>query len=275
MPTCFSIGDFSRATHLTVKTLRHYHEAGLLIPASVDPATGYRRYAAEQISLAQIIRRFRSLDMPVSEIHAVLATSDLTQRNELIAAHLRRMETELAKTQNAVASLRDILEQPTKDLRIEHRRIGKTPAAAIRETVRSKDALSWFLGALTELHATVKAQKLTRTGAPGGIFANSLFSHGRGEATLFIPCNGTVRSAARVSGLVIPEIDIASLVHEGAYATVDMTYGALATYVARHALPMQGPIREYYLCGSQDTADERAWRTEIGWPIFQTGQSRA
>lgn len=52
-----SIGDFSRATHLTVKTLRHYHRTGLLEPADVDPHTGYRRYTAEQIPLAQIIRR--------------------------------------------------------------------------------------------------------------------------------------------------------------------------------------------------------------------------
>ena len=114
MATSFSIGDFSRATHLTVKTLRHYHEAGLLIPASVDPHSGYRRYTAEQISLAQIIRRFRSLNMPVGEIHAVLATSDLEVRNELIATHLRRLEAELSRTQGAVASLRDILEHSTK-----------------------------------------------------------------------------------------------------------------------------------------------------------------
>lgn len=79
MSPSFSIGEFSRATHLTVKTLRHYHEAALLVPASVDPRTGYRRYTAEQISLAQIIRRFRSLDMPVTEIHAVLA-SPIQQR---------------------------------------------------------------------------------------------------------------------------------------------------------------------------------------------------
>jgi effector-binding domain-containing protein len=50
-----------------------------------------------------------------------------------------------------------------------------------------------------------------------------------------------------------------------------MTYGALAAYVARHALPLQGPIREYYLSGPQDTADETAWRTEIGWLVFRTG----
>ena len=40
-----SIGDFSRITHLSVKTLRRYHEAGLLQPAEVDPHTGYRYYA--------------------------------------------------------------------------------------------------------------------------------------------------------------------------------------------------------------------------------------
>src|ERR1700679_2203351 len=112
MSTSFSIGEFSRATHLTVKTLRHYHEAGLLVPVSVDPRTGYRRYTAEQISLAQIIRRFRSLDMPVGEIHAVMSTCNLAVRNELIAAHLHRLEAELSRTQDAVASLRDILEHP-------------------------------------------------------------------------------------------------------------------------------------------------------------------
>jgi hypothetical protein len=42
MPSSFAIGDFSRATHLTVKTLRHYHETGLLEPAHIDPQTGCR-----------------------------------------------------------------------------------------------------------------------------------------------------------------------------------------------------------------------------------------
>jgi hypothetical protein len=40
--------------------------------------------------------------------------------------------------------------------------------------------------------------------------------------------------------------------------------------VTQHALAVEGPIREYYLCGRHDTPDESAWRTEIGWPIFQT-----
>jgi DNA-binding transcriptional MerR regulator len=61
MDHALAIGDFSRATHMSIKTLRHYHRVGLLEPAQVDPFTGYRRYTAAQIPTAQVIRRFRQL----------------------------------------------------------------------------------------------------------------------------------------------------------------------------------------------------------------------
>src|ERR1700689_3071313 len=85
MPSSLAIGDFSRATHLNIKTLRYYHRIGLLEPVDVDPTTGHRRYGTDQIPTAQVIRRFRSLDMPLEEIQAVLTTPDLAARNELIA----------------------------------------------------------------------------------------------------------------------------------------------------------------------------------------------
>src|SRR6201984_1361910 len=61
MSSTLPIGDFSRATHLSVKMLRHYHKLGLLEPIDVDVDSGYRRYAPEQIVTAQVIRRFRDL----------------------------------------------------------------------------------------------------------------------------------------------------------------------------------------------------------------------
>jgi DNA-binding transcriptional MerR regulator len=51
----FTIGQFSRATHLSVKALRHYDDLGLLVPAAVDPASGYRRYQAAQTPAAHLI----------------------------------------------------------------------------------------------------------------------------------------------------------------------------------------------------------------------------
>jgi mycofactocin precursor peptide peptidase len=49
------VGDFARVTHLSVNTLRHYHQVGLLEPAAV-PASGYRYYSHDQIPAAQVIR---------------------------------------------------------------------------------------------------------------------------------------------------------------------------------------------------------------------------
>ena len=275
MSSSLAIGDFSRATHLNIKTLRHYHRIGLLVPADVDPGTGHRRYGTDQIPTAQVIRRFRALEMPLEEIHAVIGTPDLAARNELIAGHLRRLETTLARTQQATASLRDLLEPPTDatPVAIEHRRMPATPAAAVSDVIDVKDATGWYQGALGELHALLAAQKITPSGPGGAIYANDLFTHERGEATVFVPCEETVRATGRVSALVVPEVELALTVHTGPHSgEIDRAYGTLATYVTDHALAIEGPIREYYVMGPHETNDENQWRTEIGWPIFHTGQ---
>src|ERR1700751_172018 len=103
MTTTVSVGRFATITHLSVKTLRHYHQVGLLEPADVDPVTGYRRYTSAQIPMAQVIRRFRDLDMPLNDIREVLRASDPTTRSQLIANHLAHLEETLAETQRAVA----------------------------------------------------------------------------------------------------------------------------------------------------------------------------
>jgi len=186
---------------------------------------------------------------------------------------LIRLEADLARTQSAVASLRDLLEHPASSARIEHRRVDAATAAAITQVVDVKDALSWYQGALGELRATLAVQNLSAAGPPGGIFSNALFSHARGEATIFIPCSDTVHPVGRVVPRVVPAIELATLLHRGPHTNVDLAYGSLAAYVAQHALAVDGPIREYYLVERHDTPDETAWRTEIGWPIFQTGMA--
>jgi DNA-binding transcriptional MerR regulator len=86
-PAMLTIGDFSRATLLTIKTLRHYDDTGVLEAAEVDPRTGYRRYLISQIPQAQMIKRLRELQMPLNEIRQLLASPDGSTRNAIIAAH--------------------------------------------------------------------------------------------------------------------------------------------------------------------------------------------
>ena len=269
MAAGITVGDFSRATHLSVKTLRHYHQVGLLEPAAVNPDTGYRYYSAGQIPTAQVIRRLRDLEMPVAGVKAVLAAAGAPARNALIAAHLDRLEAELAQTRAAVDSLRSLLQPPADAPAIEHRSVPATAAAGIGAVVDRADTLAWWQGALGELQATVRAQGLQAAGPAGGMYDSGLFTHDRGEATVFIPVQGRVRAIGRVAPVVIPAAELAIISHHGSLADADLSYAKLGSYAATHEISIDGPLREYYLRGTGDTPDQAEWRTEIGWPIFR------
>src|SRR6266481_68632 len=131
-----SIGEFSQITHLSVKTLRPYHQAGLLQPAEVDPHSGYRYYALTQVPTAQVIRRFRELGMPVREVGEVLSASDPQARSALIAGHLDRLESHLDETRAAAATaLRRLLQPASPPIKVEIRTAEALATAAICATV--------------------------------------------------------------------------------------------------------------------------------------------
>ena len=271
MSATMTIGDFSRATHMSVKTLRHYHRLGLLAPADVDETTGYRWYRTDQIPTAQVIRRFRDLDMPLDRIQSVLTAPDLRARDALISEHLATLEGQLARTQSAVASLRDLLDNRSVLAPVQHRRVAETTAAAITSVLTMDALVPWYLGALGELQATLEATGTPAAGPAGGIYAGELFTDERGEATVFIPTATQIPRVGRVETVTLPAAELAIIVHPGSLADVDRAYGALADYVANHALHVDGPIREHYVIGRQETSVEEEWRTEVCWPIFSTG----
>jgi DNA-binding transcriptional MerR regulator/effector-binding domain-containing protein len=270
MQSRVSIGTFGAAVHLSVKTLRHYHEVGLLEPSEVDPDSGYRYYSYEQIPAAQVIRRLRNVDMPVGEVKAVLAAPDSDARHRLILEHLARLETQLAQTTEAVNELQDLLGRTQFEQPVEHRTVAPTPSLAIHDVVDREDVLAWWHGALGELRATVTAQGLGQIGPPGGLYATDIFEYDRGAATVFVPVDGTARAIGRVTPQVIPGTEVAVMHHHGSLANVDLTYGDLGGYVMKHEINVDGPLRESYLCGFLDTEDRDAWHTEIGWPIFRS-----
>jgi DNA-binding transcriptional MerR regulator len=115
---------------------------GLLEPAQVNADTGYRYDTVAQIPTVQVIRRLRDVAMPVADVKAVLAAPDTPARNALIAAHLSRLEAQLAQTYAAVDSLRSLLEGPGKASAVTHRTVQPIAAVGIRQTVDREDILA-------------------------------------------------------------------------------------------------------------------------------------
>ena len=90
-----TIGRFGRLCGLSVHTLRHYDDVGLLTPARVDESTGYRYYRADQLERARHIRSLRWTDLSVEDTRTVLDDPDGAPA--VLDAHRARLERERAR----------------------------------------------------------------------------------------------------------------------------------------------------------------------------------
>jgi DNA polymerase III subunit beta len=105
------IGEVARASGLSVSALRFYDGAGVLVPAEVDPVTGYRRYADDQVRAARLIAGLRRVGMPVAEIaRAVHDRGDPEAVRRRLDRHRRRLEDGLADAKRELLRIHALLD---------------------------------------------------------------------------------------------------------------------------------------------------------------------
>jgi DNA-binding transcriptional MerR regulator len=272
MTSTVSVGRFATMTHLSVKTLRHYHEVGLLEPARVDSATGYRYYSLDQLPAAQLIRRLRDFKMPIADVRAVLVARDPDERSALISAHLDRLQAELAETHAAVNSLRVLLDTARTRAPITRRHAPEFTAIGIADRIEPGEVATWWDGALAELRSFARSQQLQPAGPAGGVFNEALYQQEPAGAMVYIPVSKISKVSGRIHSMRIPAAELVITTHYGAALDIDLAYADLGSYLAEHRINVADQIREHYLCDQSDTSDETRWQTEIAWPI-QPGDS--
>jgi len=86
-----SIGEFARRSRLSLKALRLYDERGVLVPARVDQASGYRYYDTAQLDDARLVVMLRQLQVPLAAVKELLAC-DPADAAARIAEHWRDAE---------------------------------------------------------------------------------------------------------------------------------------------------------------------------------------
>src|SRR5687767_6486116 len=111
----FSIGEFSKISGLSVKTLRFYHDEGILVPSAVDPDSGYRYYDLRNAEKARVIVELKNLEFSLVEIKEILAQHD---DESDIHSHLERRKQELreriGRDRDIVKSLDRIISQESE-----------------------------------------------------------------------------------------------------------------------------------------------------------------
>lgn len=148
-----SIGELARASGLTVSALRFYDSAEVLVPARVDPVTGYRWYTDDQVAPARLVAGLRRVGMPVAEIaQAVRAEPAAVHR--LLDAHLRRLEDGLADARRELSRIRTLIdpeEQPMSTRLILSRADLAAAVDAVRFAVGDDPELPVLTGVLFDV----------------------------------------------------------------------------------------------------------------------------
>jgi len=271
-PGLLPIGMFSRASLLSIKTLRAYHEAGILVPARVDRYTGYRLYTVDQLADAAIVRRLRALDLPLERVREVLHSRDPEVTRQILASHQVAMQARLAETERIVAELQSG-SAPLTHTPVHVRSEAAQDTLRITAQVSEADFGDWIVGALERLIDALALVEVAPAGPPGTLYGPEFPDEQAEQVEAFVPIPAPVglpRTVRDVQLGELPAVQTAVLVHIGDYDGLVETYRTLGAWVARHAAPSGERIRERYVVSPADVDDPAAYRTELCWPIRAT-----
>jgi DNA-binding transcriptional MerR regulator len=267
----FSIGDFARHGRVSVRMLRHYDALGLLRPARVDPATGYRSYTAGQLSRLNRIVALKDLGFTLEQVAALLAEEVPVERVRGMLV-LRRAELEAAVADSAAklaqveARLRTIEDEgraPAYDVVVK-----ELPALRVVElTGVAAGFAPEVIGPVVrplcaELGRRLPAADVT----PAGRLTCYYEQRGEDEVVVHaaIPASAGSGDLNGLSVADLPATRAATLVHRGAIDGVLPSWQAVVRWIEDHGHRSAGAQRELYLDCPEDPA---GWVTELQEPI--------
>ncbi|HYI25008.1 MAG TPA: MerR family transcriptional regulator [Thermomicrobiales bacterium] len=265
-----TIGQFSRRSLLSPKALRLYDHQGLLVPAEVDPETGYRRYRESQLADARLIARMRQLDMPLADVAAVLARAG-DQRSELLVAWWDRMERRRAAQRDLLISL--LITMAGKERNFEMFEIIErdTPDQTVLTEQRHttvEGLTAWFDDCMPRLHG-IAADHGGIAGPAFIIYHGEVNEESDGPVEVCVPVH-----ADRATS--IPAATRVESAHREAYTRITKAmveypqilgaYDAVEHWVAENGREITGSPREVYFVDFMAAADDDE-ACDIAFPI--------
>ncbi|OAI53283.1 MerR family transcriptional regulator [Planctomyces sp. SCGC AG-212-M04] len=246
----YSIGEFSRVTGLTVKTLRFYHEKGLLAPTAIDPETGYRFYDSRKIETARVITELRRLEFPVEQIAAILREcteetdllDELERQRSAIAARSRELREVQKSLDQIITHTREVRAMQSQSTgQIEFKQLTPQLVAGVRMKGRYSECGRGFqqIGRKFGRHIC---------GPPLLLHYDTEYKETDADFEACMP----VRKGTAADGIDVRELPggrCVSLVHKGPYEELGPSYAKVFEYLKSHKLEPLSPTREVYLKG--------------------------
>ena len=244
--TMYQIGEFSKMTKLTVKTLRYYDEAGILTP-SCREESGYRLYSDTDYEKAKLIVLLRGFDFSIAELRDIMEHYEnrddlryyLAEKKVQIEARIRDCRS-LMRQMDAYLSLPK-QEENSMNYKVEIRKLEPVLIASVRFQGRYEDTGKY----VARLFGAVKSRA---AGAPFNLYYDGEYRENDADIEVCVPVREPV-SAAGIESRRLPAMEVIVTTHVGPYDKLGDAYKAVNDFAAENHLEMKTPSRETYVKG--------------------------
>ncbi len=269
----FGIGTFSQIVGVSVRTLRHYDEVGLLRPARVDASTGYRYYEAPQVATLNRILVLKELGFTLTEITRMIESG---VSSEQLVGMLRLRQAEAQRAHDAeqlrltrVAARIKLIEGDHPMSTITSIVVKPLPAAHLATISEPASGFDADFGPIFgRLYPSLYGE-LERIGVPSVGPQTAMYrerADGRIDvvACAPIPPEATIESPIVTPAHLPPVARAATLIHHGSMADISKSYDTLMAWMTETGETPVGYSRELYLdcSGEQDS-----WVTELQFEL--------
>lgn len=263
------IGDFSKLSRVSIKTLRYYDEMGLLEPVEVDRFTGYRYYEYSQLPRLHRILALKALGFSLEEIGRLLE-GELTGEQmrgmlKLRQAEIRqRVQEEAQRLERVELWLRQIeQEEGMSRYDVVIKKVEAVQVASLRGTVPTPPEQGGLWG---ELEGYLAGQGVHPVGACFTLYHDEDHKERDWDVEVCEPVGGELPAGERVKVQTLPAVEtMACVVHDGPFVTIGEAYDAILKWMDGNGYRVAGPCREVYLQPPRKEGDQNdpATVTEI------------
>jgi DNA-binding transcriptional MerR regulator/predicted transcriptional regulator YdeE len=254
----FTIGDFARLGRVSVRMLRHYDAIGLLRPAAVDAASGYRYYSADQLGRLNRVVALKDLGFTLQQVQSILDDQvNAEQLRGMLRLRRAQLEAQLAADANRLAGVEARLRMIESEGHMNTEDVVVKPVAPVRVAELTAIAASYETEHVGPVIQPLYPQLLQRIAAAG--------IQPTGPAVAYYePAPGTsgeevvVHAGIQVTVDPHPSYDFAvvdlpaiqsaaTIIHRGDMAEVEPSMQVLARWIEDNGYRTDGYAREVYL----------------------------
>jgi DNA-binding transcriptional MerR regulator len=261
----FRIGEFARLLGISVRTLRHYEDVGL-IRAARTASNGYREYSAAHLQRMQRILALRDMGFSLDRVKQVVDGLPAGHFTCLLRAQYADLQQEHARLGERLRKL----EEHLKEAQVYQPQIRSIPAqrvASAKGMVRNYKSVSAPMQALCRsVYAHLAKSGASAAGPHIVIWSGDYGEMDEFELEYAVPIDSDIQSSDLVRVYTLPATPVMGVVrHQGSYEQLDEAYAALAAWLDQNSYTRTGPLREVYVkYGGKDVGKHV---TEVHVPV--------